>query len=191
MIAHRYVRIFFLIIILHTSHCSSQTGISPQVMSNNIINCRKCRCMRLFLISNLTGRFYKWTGAHSHQKTFPAHDVWVFFFPPSLHPIFLCTLFPLFLSASTQRRCLSCCVGTSCQDLWVGCSWITTAFPRCVSTDCLDQFFTESRRLMPPYVWSSHVVYKCLSFLYQRWVCWKEENGCRVIAYRGRTRSFI
>lgn len=79
MIAHRYVRIFFLIIILHTSHFSSQTGISPQVMSNNIINCRKCCCMRLFLISNLTGWFYKWTGAHSHQKTFPAHDVWVFF----------------------------------------------------------------------------------------------------------------
>lgn len=72
MMARRYMT-DFLKIILHTSN-----RISPQVMSN-IINCRKCCCVRLFLISNLTGWLYKYAGTHSHQKTFLAHDVCFFF----------------------------------------------------------------------------------------------------------------
>lgn len=169
----------WLIFLFYFTHftLSQSNRIRPQVMSD-LINCRKYRRVRLFLIFNLTGWFYKWTGAHSHQKTFPAHDVC---FLPSLHPCFLCTSFPLFLSASAQRQCLSCCVGASCQDLWVAAAESQQHSSRCVSTDCLDQFFPEIRRLTPTYVWSSHVAYKCSSFLCQRWVCWKEENGCRVL----------
>lgn len=144
MIARRYMTAFFIYYFFTHFTLFRSNRISPQVMPN-IIDRRSAAACGSFFPSNLTGWFYKWTGAHSHQKSFPAHDV-CFFFSTFSSPL----LSPSFISSFSQCQRSKTVFVLLCwpflSRLAGGCSWITTAFLQV----CLNRLPGPVLRREPP-----------------------------------------